>query len=295
MRQRTVSDYFWRDPQIYDLSQEDKATLLYFLTSPSSNIIGVYQIVWGIAAAEMGWTKDQMMLVAKRLRDKGLIDFSDTAWIWVKIWWNHNSARGAFSPKLLVTAKKQCAAMPPEWLDEYLNSLKLAGLDMVSIGYQYPNDTPPANTTCNSSINTTTTTAADLVYPEDLTSNEKNSIIGLMPRIQFLPLEKQQELLDELTGAIRAKSITTNCVSFFSGLVSAAQKGPFIPGRGTKVLEARAASNNKAAVKLQQDVMGGKVLLDPAAMEIGAKIIRVPDHVRLQQAQKSQSCGLING
>jgi ATP-dependent protease Clp ATPase subunit len=74
MRQRTVSDYFWRDPAICDLSQEDKATLLYFLTSPFSNIIGVYQIVWAVAAAEMGWTKDQMTTVAKRLQFKGLMD-----------------------------------------------------------------------------------------------------------------------------------------------------------------------------------------------------------------------------
>lgn len=129
MRQRTVSDYFWRDPSICDLSQEDKATLLYFLTSPSSNIIGVYQIVWRIAAAEMGWTADQLLVVAKRLQTKGLIDFNDTGWIWVRTWWNHNSPAGAFSPKLLQNAKKQCEAMPNEWLDEYLKSLELAGVN----------------------------------------------------------------------------------------------------------------------------------------------------------------------
>jgi hypothetical protein len=114
--------------------------LLYFLTSPFSNIIGVYQIVWAVAAAEMGWTKDQMTTVAKRLQFKGLIEFNDAGWIWVKIWWNHNSARGAFSPKLLDNAKKQCAAMPPEWLDQYLGLLEIAGVDRVSIGYRYPND-----------------------------------------------------------------------------------------------------------------------------------------------------------
>lgn len=302
MRQRTISDYFWRDPQICDLSQEDKATLLYFLTSPASNIVGVYQVIWLIAAAEMGWTKDQMIVVAKRLQAKGLIDFNDAAWIWVKVWWKHNSARGAFSPKLLENAKKQCAAMPPEWLDEYLETLDLAGVDRVSIGYRYPNDTLPTNTTCISSFITTTTTAAESVnagevaleFPAELSVHEKNSVIGLMPQIQFLPLEKQQELLDELAGAIRTKSIKTNCVSFFSGLVAAVQKGPFIPSRGTKILEARTVTKNKATVKLQMD---DKDLLDPVAMEKGAKLIHVPDHVqsRLQQAQKSQSCGLING
>lgn len=277
MRQRTVSDFFWRDPEICDLSQEDKATLLYFLTSPSSNIIGVYQIVWGIAAAEMGWTKDQMILVARRLRDKGLIDFNDAGWIWVKIWWNHNSARGGFSPKLIENAKKQLAAMPQEWLDKYLKSLEFAGVDRVSIGYSYPIDTPPFNTTCISSFNTTTTTSSgDLIFSDKLTANEKNSIAGLMPQIQFLPIQKQQELLDELAGAINTKSVKTNPVSFFNGLIAAAKKGPFIPGRGTKVLEAR-----EARAVSHSSVLDNKDLLDPVAMQKGAKMIRVPDHVRM--------------
>jgi len=145
LRQRTVSDYFWRDPEISDLSQEDKATLLYLLTSPSSNIIGVYQIVWRIASAEMGWTADQLLVVVKRLSDRGLIKFSEDGWIWVRIWWKHNSASGAFSPKLKVSAKNQCAAMPSDWLDEYLILLEVAGINRVSIGYRYPMDTLPTN------------------------------------------------------------------------------------------------------------------------------------------------------
>jgi hypothetical protein len=132
MRQRTISDFFWRDPEICDLSHEDKATLLYFLTSPSSNIVGVYQIVWRIAAAEMGWTTDQLIVVVRRLKNKRLIDFTDEGWIWVKIWWKHNSAAGAFSPKLLGNAKKQCSAMPTEWLDDFLKSMEIAGVNRVT-------------------------------------------------------------------------------------------------------------------------------------------------------------------
>jgi hypothetical protein len=104
---------------ICDLSQEDKATLLYLLTSPSSNIIGVYQVVPRIAAAEMGWTADQFMVVLGRLQTKNLINFMDTGWVWIKIWWKHNSAPGAFSPKLKENAKKQLAAMPSDWQEEF--------------------------------------------------------------------------------------------------------------------------------------------------------------------------------
>lgn len=140
MRQRTISDFFWRDPDISDLSQEDKATLLYFLTSPSSNIIGCYQVVWMIAAAEMGWTKDQLIVVVRRLKAKELMEFNDIGWVWVKIWWKHNSPGVALNPnsKLISHAKKQCAAIPAEWLIEFGKSLEAVGINTVAMGYPYP-------------------------------------------------------------------------------------------------------------------------------------------------------------
>ena len=144
MRQRTISDFFWRDPDISDLSQEDKATLLYFLTSPSSNIIGCYQVVWMIAAAEMGWTKDQLLVVVKRLRAKDLIDFNDAGWVWVKIWWKHNSPGVALSikSKLIQHAKKQCASIPSVWVDSFGKSLEKVGVDTLAMGYPYLKDAP---------------------------------------------------------------------------------------------------------------------------------------------------------
>lgn len=144
MRQRTISDFFWRDPDISDLSQEDKATLLYFLTSPSSNIIGCYQVVWMIAAAEMGWTKDQLLVVVKRLKAKGLIDFNEAGWVWVKIWWKHNSHGVALNPnsKLISHAKKQCTVIPFEWLTDFGKSLESVGVNTLAMGYPYPTHTP---------------------------------------------------------------------------------------------------------------------------------------------------------
>ncbi|HAF43526.1 MAG TPA: hypothetical protein DCK83_00915 [Gallionellaceae bacterium] len=148
MRQRTISDSFWRDPRTSDLSQEEKATLLYYLTSPSSNIIGVYQIVWRIGAAEMGWTSEQLITVTERLQCKELIRFNHDGWIWVRVWWTHNSPAGAFSPKLRQNACKQIQAIPTDWRDEYLESLRVHGLDRVSIGYQSPIDTLRPNSSC---------------------------------------------------------------------------------------------------------------------------------------------------
>lgn len=151
MRQRTICDFFWRDPRMADLSQEDKATLLYLLTSPSSNIIGAYQVVLRVAAAEMGWTADQLVIVLERLEGKGLIDFTACGWVWVRIWWKHNSAKGAFSPKLRESAKRQLRDMPEKWREAFVDSVLCEGVDRVSIGYPYPSDTLPSNS--NSNIN----------------------------------------------------------------------------------------------------------------------------------------------
>lgn len=127
----------------------------------------------------MGWTKDQLLVVVKRLKAKMLIDCNDAGWIWVKIWWKHNSAAGAFSPKLLQNARKQCAALPAEWLDEFLESLKTVGVDRVLIGYPYsipyPSDTLPPNSISNSNT-TTTATSEKIDHPEsDIHRNGANS------------------------------------------------------------------------------------------------------------------------
>ena len=171
MRQRTISDFFWRDPQMADLSQEDKATLLYLLTSPSSNIVGAYQVVLRVAAAEMGWTADQLVTVLGRLKGQGLIDFTACGWVWVKIWWKHNSAKGAFSPKLRESAKRQMLDMPEEWREPFVDSVLREGVDRVSIGYPYPFDTlpPNSNSNINSSCSLTPAGIAGLAQAKNIT------------------------------------------------------------------------------------------------------------------------------
>ena len=176
MRQRTISDFFWRDPRMADLSQEDKATLLYLLTSPSSNIIGAYQVVLRVAAAEMGWTADQLVIVLERLEGKELIDFTTCGWVWVKIWWKHNSAKGAFSPKLREIAKRQLLDMPAEWREPFVDSVLREGVDRVSIGYPYPSDTlpPNSNRNINSSCSLTPAGIAGLAEAKKITRQQSS-------------------------------------------------------------------------------------------------------------------------
>lgn len=158
-RQRTINDSFWRDHVVSDLSQEDRATLVYLLTSPSSNIIGVYVVVPRIASAEMGWTPEQLLVVIKRLQKKGLIlHKQETGWLWIKVWWQHNSLRAAFAGKMRENTLKQIFAMPSEWMDDYLADLAAQGIDVPpppqrrpgaapASPHRHPDAAPPTNST----------------------------------------------------------------------------------------------------------------------------------------------------
>lgn len=122
-RQRTINDKkFWNSPKMAGRTQEDRATLVYLLTCTSSNIVGSYSIVPRIAAAEMGWdTESQFMPVLKRLCDSGFIKYdAETSFVWVRIWWEHNSPKMALAPMLRQKSIKQIREMPAHWISDYL-------------------------------------------------------------------------------------------------------------------------------------------------------------------------------
>lgn len=125
-RQRTINDKkFWNSPKMAGRTQEDRSTLVYLLTCTSSNIIGSYSIVPRIAAAEMGWdTESQFMPVLKRLCDSGFIKYdAETSFVWVRIWWEHNSPKMALAPTLRQKSIKQIREMPAHWISDYLGDM----------------------------------------------------------------------------------------------------------------------------------------------------------------------------
>lgn len=122
-RQRTINDVaFWRSPKMAGRTQEDRALLTYLLTGPFSNIIGVYQIVPRIAASEMGWdTESQMIPVLQRLRDDELVEFApDSNFVWVRIWWDHNSASMSVGGTLRQRTMEQIADIPSQWRESFV-------------------------------------------------------------------------------------------------------------------------------------------------------------------------------
>lgn len=223
-RQRTIDDAgFWRSVQISVRSQEDKATLLYLLTSPFSNIVGVYQIVPHVAAAEMGWTSEQLLPVLARLSDASLIDYDESSCsVWVKIWWDHNSARMAVGPSLRAKTYDQIGQIVEPWRQAYIadfvarlptkDDLRASiarelsrALDTVSTPCPYPEDRGALNTTSNGiSISTTTPPGVQRTDSLEFPKLDETELAELRTRIALFPHSIRQDVLDEIEGKRRA-------------------------------------------------------------------------------------------
>lgn len=229
-RQRTINDaQFWRAPQIADRSQEDKATLLYLLTSPYSNIIGVYQIVPRIAAAEMGWTADQLITILRRLETLSLARFDEpSGYVRVCIWWEHNSAKMAVATTLRAKTYAQIEQIPTHWRSEFLadflqripeaerksdgSTTRLRELitadlaqlgDRLSIAYRQAIPSPAGNTTDNTNPNSNNYGDSPLEFPM-LEAGVQEHLAAVITR---LPGGMRQDVLDEIAAKLRAGTL----------------------------------------------------------------------------------------
>ncbi|SIN84924.1 hypothetical protein SAMN05444168_0854 [Paraburkholderia phenazinium] len=251
-RQRTIDDSaFWRSPKMAGRTQEDRATLSYLLTSPFSNIIGVYQIVPRIAASEMGWDTDsQLIPVLRRLSDSNFVRFDeDSSYVWIHIWWDHNSPTMAVAGTLRQRTFEQISAIPPHWRHEFVDDFvarlpvankKVGNLraavqselsahcilpDRVSIPYPYPTHTERANTNHNNTF-TVNTTTNQLRFPESLTSEQVSAVEKMLASVDFL---LAQQLLDELSFRVESGSLTRGPLQYLAGLIQAAADRKFTP------------------------------------------------------------------
>lgn len=246
-RQRTINDAaFWRSTKMAGRTQEDRAVLAYLLTCPFSNIIGVYEFVPRIAASEMGWDSDsQLMPVLRRLTECQFVKLDeDLSYLWVRIWWEHNSPTMAVGGTLRQRTLDQIAAIPPQWRDEFIDDFvarlpsdgkKVGNLqavveamlrpervaDRVSIPYQYVIDTRLGNINDNSICNTTTT---PLRYPEILTQDQR--LTAEKAVLPFGPVFAQQ-LLDELSLRLNNGDVKQGPLAYLAGLIRAAESGAF--------------------------------------------------------------------
>jgi hypothetical protein len=111
-----ISDDFWTDPELVNLTAEDRLCMLLLLTNRDTNIVGIYRTVWRVIGAGIGWTEAQMLLAARDLATKGHVEIEEASgWVWVKDWWKHNYLRGAFVGNVRDKALKELANIPESW------------------------------------------------------------------------------------------------------------------------------------------------------------------------------------
>ncbi|WP_235181218.1 hypothetical protein [Bordetella bronchiseptica] len=86
-------------------------------------MIGAYEVVLRVAASEMGWdVESQLINVIRRLVDADLIYFdADANYVWVKVWWDHNSAKMAVASTLRKKTLQQIEALPERWRNDYVD------------------------------------------------------------------------------------------------------------------------------------------------------------------------------
>lgn len=304
-RQRTIDDAgFWRSPQIAARSQEDKATLLYLLTSPFSNIVGVYQMIPRVAAAEMGWTSEQLLPVLERLTESNLIEFDEQSCsVWIKVWWDHNSARMAVGPALRAKTCEQIEQIIPRWREAYLvdfvtrlpekDGLRasverhlLQGMDTVSTPCRYRLDSGPPNTTRNHiSINTTNDPrpgGESLEFPK-LSESE---VAALRAKVELLPSSMRQDVLDEIEGKRRAGRLKAGALA----LCAYFQKNPaaFVLTDGKLIQRERA---DRHAIALRDAAFGAEIdraLVAMSDTELQTQQARLPGRVAEKTVARRQ-------
>lgn len=126
-RYRPVSpDATWRDPQMSGLDVTCRYLELYFLSSAFANVIGCYQIVPAIVAAETGLTCDELEAAAIRLEQSTVIErFGD--YVLVRRWFRHHAWETVLRGNVSKRAVGEMAALPSELQSRWIEACLAAG------------------------------------------------------------------------------------------------------------------------------------------------------------------------
>ena len=94
---RVVSTDFWTDPKVVDMfSPEDKLFMLYLLTNPHANLLGIYSFGIRIASFETGYSQETIKVLLDRFEYKyKVIMYShETQEIAILNWLKHSIIKG---------------------------------------------------------------------------------------------------------------------------------------------------------------------------------------------------------
>lgn len=118
-KKRYVSTIFWRDKYIEKLDTSAKLLFLYFLTSPDSNIAGIYQVPISIIAVDTGLKIEIITKILERFAHDEKILYRD-GWVAIKNFSKHQST----NPKVQAGIDRELKVVPEE-LKAWCNSLSI--------------------------------------------------------------------------------------------------------------------------------------------------------------------------
>ena len=115
-KQRLVDTFFWDDTYVVGLDPLEKLLFLYLLTSPHSNISGVYEVSKRALVYHTGLSEESLTVMLQRLERDGKILYLNS-WVAIKNFIKHQATG---SVQVCQGILRELARVPPslaEWVD----------------------------------------------------------------------------------------------------------------------------------------------------------------------------------
>jgi hypothetical protein len=130
MSYRKIHDKFWTDPDMEELTPEQKYFYLYLMTNPRVNQIGLYEFSIKHACLETGYNEDTVKKLLDSFEEIEKIKRSDeTRELLVIKFWYHNQSK---SPKVMSHVRELLNTVKDRQLIQYI-----CGIDTLSQEEEY--------------------------------------------------------------------------------------------------------------------------------------------------------------
>lgn len=108
-KKRLIDTKFWEDGYVINLLPDEKTLFLYFLTSPMSNMCGIYECPIKLMAVHTGFDRENLETMVKRF--EGKIHYID-GWVYIRNFQRHQSN----SPTIKKAIKDEMEKVPDKIL-----------------------------------------------------------------------------------------------------------------------------------------------------------------------------------
>jgi len=211
-----IATRVWHDEKFRELSDDAKTLFMYLLSSPHSNMCGLFYLPPPYACHDLNWSAGRYADALNKLLCKGMV-FAEGDIVLIKNFLRYNPIRG---PKQAVGAASRLNEIPANSLiGKFVEILKentsakdyQQFIDTLSIPYRYPIDTPSipdTDTDTDTESGTESTCASDDARvcsdPQPGGSVEAEEVTATPeaksgPRSPFKS-KRQEQLFDEFWG-----------------------------------------------------------------------------------------------